>query len=445
MGLKAQKIFILVCYLFVFCACGKKTLNSSHPQISKGQSNFTACYKLGAHDDDLFKEIKEAIARAKSAQKIQASYNHNIIGEFHRPLLPANMNQSALNPQIYNGKIIKTEFESLKMELQETLFGYRILFSMEPLEDIFHDIDGLHARDLTTYVQRLNGLLELSYEWKEDICNLDILKEKKVIDVRPYIFLNKRRCVGGNERNVDSYKCVEQTIEHWDYGNSIDPFQDLIFSNFSKVCNIVRSQNDCSLYWGNYQHDSGMRVEYYNETIDKFRREVYQKYFDLINTTTKFDCRRNQSAVTVRLPITLANIPDNKREQIRSIFVDVFNEYWYQQNSFAVDLVWLDSRISQNVVSIQFGQGSSHVSQADPLRISLSDRLLEKPDLLKRELAHEIGHVFGLNDCYAKFYDSATEEIVYYELDFKNIMCSTKRRAHVSDRSIQLIKNFKCR
>jgi hypothetical protein len=44
-------------------------------------------------------------------------------------------------------------------------------------------------------------------------------------------------------------------------------------------------------------------------------------------------------------------------------------------------------------------------------------------------IRHEFGHVIGFPDCYIEFYDSAVGEIISYQIDTTNLMCS--RRGHL--------------
>jgi hypothetical protein len=44
-------------------------------------------------------------------------------------------------------------------------------------------------------------------------------------------------------------------------------------------------------------------------------------------------------------------------------------------------------------------------------------------------IRHEYGHTLGFPDCYLEFYDEEARQIVSYQLDISNIMCS--RRGHI--------------
>jgi hypothetical protein len=39
-------------------------------------------------------------------------------------------------------------------------------------------------------------------------------------------------------------------------------------------------------------------------------------------------------------------------------------------------------------------------------------------------IRHEFGHVLGFTDCYVEFYDSAAQQMVNYQIDVSNLMCS---------------------
>lgn len=58
----------------------------------------------------------------------------------------------------------------------------------------------------------------------------------------------------------------------------------------------------------------------------------------------------------------------------------------------------------------------------------------------QQRLAHEFGHVIGFKDCYFEYYDAAANELVSYQLDTRNLMCSLPGRA--SDYQVAWLKSF---
>ncbi len=53
-------------------------------------------------------------------------------------------------------------------------------------------------------------------------------------------------------------------------------------------------------------------------------------------------------------------------------------------------------------------------------------------------IRHEFGHVLGFPDCYIEFYDAPHSEMVNYQLDIENLMCS--RVGHIQARHVQELR-----
>ena len=51
------------------------------------------------------------------------------------------------------------------------------------------------------------------------------------------------------------------------------------------------------------------------------------------------------------------------------------------------------------------------------------------PGSVPPTIRHEYGHVLGFPDCYLEFYDTNLNQMVQYQLDITNLMCS--RRVHL--------------
>ncbi|MCX6124779.1 MAG: hypothetical protein NTV34_08525, partial [Proteobacteria bacterium] len=53
-------------------------------------------------------------------------------------------------------------------------------------------------------------------------------------------------------------------------------------------------------------------------------------------------------------------------------------------------------------------------------------------------IRHEYGHVLGFPDCYAEFYDEDLGQMISYQLDVSNLMCS--RRGHLQYQHYERLK-----
>ncbi len=53
-------------------------------------------------------------------------------------------------------------------------------------------------------------------------------------------------------------------------------------------------------------------------------------------------------------------------------------------------------------------------------------------------IRHEFGHVLGFPDCYIEFYEQASGEIINYQIDTSNLMCS--RMGHIQEKHFAELK-----
>ena len=101
---------------------------------------------------------------------------------------------------------------------------------------------------------------------------------------------------------------------------------------------------------------------------------------------------------------------------------------------------------SDNVVTLEWNSSSvSFVQYARAMVINMSEQLSYKKLMLV--YAHELGHVLGFPDCYLEFYESSTEQTIYYDLDFDqdNLMCDTHFGAKAPESYLQQIVDKACK
>ena len=56
-------------------------------------------------------------------------------------------------------------------------------------------------------------------------------------------------------------------------------------------------------------------------------------------------------------------------------------------------------------------------------------------------IRHEFGHVLGFRDCYIEFYDSRVKQMISYQLDITNLMCSRRGKLQESH-YLEMKKNY---
>ncbi len=124
---------------------------------------------------------------------------------------------------------------------------------------------------------------------------------------------------------------------------------------------------------------------------------------------------------------TQASIPFLRPSNVTHLsFVQVNVEEEFQWQGFKLIFNIKDSGNYPHVI---FEAGATpHVNGLGGNRITMDTNMsLEEWDA-QWTIRHEFGHVLGLPDCYTEFYDAAAQEMINYQLDTTDLMCSRAGR-----------------
>lgn len=145
---------------------------------------------------------------------------------------------------------------------------------------------------------------------------------------------------------------------------------------------------------------------------------IYAYFFDLHRSKQSFSCKKG------KLTVKFVNSGDKVLQQavIRAI-----NLYWNIKSKFKLQPVFVDR---PSVGAIILERGDKKISSFQRISngqavLMVDNGHLQDDYLSGKIIAHELGHVLGFNDCYVEYYDKTSKEIVYYELDYDNLMCAT--------------------
>jgi hypothetical protein len=96
-------------------------------------------------------------------------------------------------------------------------------------------------------------------------------------------------------------------------------------------------------------------------------------------------------------------------------------------------------------IHVEFVPGTTpHVNALAGNTITMDDNAPLTEWDVQWTIRHEYGHVLGFEDCYVEYYDSAKKEMVNYQLDVKNLMCSRAGRlqqTHFDEMKKKYFKN----
>ena len=88
---------------------------------------------------------------------------------------------------------------------------------------------------------------------------------------------------------------------------------------------------------------------------------------------------------------------------------------------------------------LAFAAGSTpHVDGLGGNRITMDANTPLSEYNVQWTIRHEFGHVLGFPDCYIEFYDEPNAEMVNYQIDIQNLMCS--RVGHIQKRHVEELR-----
>ncbi len=297
-----------------------------------------------------------------------------------------NFSKTPLEPQIISLKKIKNHYLKFKeLPLSWGEDGRRLsTFLFEGDRSI--DIHFEEPKRVAKYLDGLSKLRQMSDRFKLKSCNLLQLKGQKSRDIRDFFNLKKMIELGQSEL--------------------VGPLK-------KKVCHKLSISCD--------QSNEEVLAHYHDKKI--------KPLFSLQNWGFKdIQCTKGEKKkYQIRIPSHPSYISELKG----------IESFWESEE--------LEIRFyphSRGVKIKEEPNGPSYVRHADIRTIHIDSRL--NPMMRERILAHEFGHVLGFEDCYVEFYNQ-DKEIIYYEIDNTNLMCSGDIGARILPQYTKILISNYCR
>ncbi len=239
-----------------------------------------------------------------------------------------------------------------------------------------------------------------------------------------------------------------------------------IFGKISKISEKasrwVFSYCDTTKSYKNRKNDIRMHPNYYSMGIDvvynnnnnnnndndhqfyvNFRKTFGVAFFNYFFSTrrdgNRFKCYKKQSHTTIQIPVIRSPY-----KVINEALVSAVRNYWthervliqlfYVQPSFkgqALEVI-VDNRVRV-----------AHVPVYESFKINIPENLLYSNNL-EMILAHEFGHTMKFYDCYIEYFDKVKSEVVYYELNSNNLMCSLHKNASIPSHYFYQLIKYRC-
>ena len=381
-GIKLIKNLSIVYFLFIFLISCNKPLGTQR-KISPLGLNELQCINGRVKIDPILIKIQQLFEKSE-ALIISSTFTQNVENDFKDLLV---FNKTPLRPQTLSIKKFKKLYQYIKDELhnelepEDAVNVYAFLFGKRTtIETSFND-----PRKVSRFLYALSKLNQVAERFKSKSCNLLQLKSQKSNDVRDYFIVK------------DIWESSEQEIVK----------RKKIRPRLEKLCQTIGKKCD------------------FNSDIKEILNDYKRAKVGLLYEVKKWGFK-NIGCSEIREREYQLKIPTQKKhlEEFKKIA-----HFWENKR---LKLSFYPHPRGLRIVNQPYGP--SFVKHSDFSTINLDKRL----DPLGRQkvLAHELGHVFGFEDCYVEFYND-DKEIIYYEIDESNLMCSVDYGSRVKESYIK--------
>ena len=162
-------------------------------------------------------------------------------------------------------------------------------------------------------------------------------------------------------------------------------------------------------------------------------KEGQAKWDELFLITAKRDdiVWKSNSSHLLKTPFT------NPKSQEVLNFLKVNIEEEWRWGKWALNLDFIEG--GYETTHIVFSPGATpHVNSLAGSTITMDANQSLAEYHVRWTIRHEFGHTLGFPDCYVEFYDTSTQEMISYQVDTSNLMCS--RRGKLQEKHYNELK-----
>lgn len=297
------------------------------------------------------------------------------------------------SPMRYSERSILKGFEKNKRELP--LAMKKVLLHHAPLTK---DLP-LPLEEYKRFARSLDYSYKMASRWLLMKPYLTWLAENRRRDIRGFYYLSK----------IDDLK---KYLEHYEDYSAEE--KEKIRSHITLLC-FTGSRR----YWERCEQEVMESLDSLYEMSQKYwlrASNTYQSFFEIPNYAKNPSTRLDGGRLISKFkpPLTSERreyLKKNIEEEWQKDFLKLYIDFDENENLSRVFVEWVPGATPHVK-----GLGSNHI-------VMDANSSLDDWDT-QWVIRHEFGHVLGLPDCYLEFYEPENKEIVSYQIDVDDLMCS---------------------
>lgn len=313
------------------------------------------------------------------------------------------------SPRISSPKIILNAFSKLKMELPESIKSVVLGVATPTVNPPVSD------DDFIAWGMKIDNLYGSASRWLLQEPWLWGYASKKQTDVRGYYFLSK-------------VSNLEGELAQWD--NLAEEKRKQYFGWIASLCvNGGSSDDRCGNQLDEVIKKKGGPISFYQEHLKNGKI----KWDELFLISEKRDDIHWTGA-----SLSLLKTPFVKPEsqEIEGFLKSNIEDEW-RWGDWGLKLDFIQG--GYNTTHVEFIPGATpHVNGLAGSTITMDANQPITEYHVQWTIRHEFGHTLGFPDCYVEFYDTNTREMISYQIDTSNLMCS--RRGKLQDKHYKELK-----
>jgi len=309
------------------------------------------------------------------------------------------------SPRVYNAQIVRQQYDEFLPQLPAEM--RKVLVE----NGAFTDAPPVDEKTFVELGLRADRIYQLAARWRLMEPYLDALAQRKKHDIRGYYFLSRTE---GLKDQLDRFgQLAEKTKAQ---------FRGWLLN----LCAMMQSASTCQ---SSLEQAVGKgQVWNFYSRFEGYARTTWDSYFAI--PRGRPDVQWNaDTPMLMRVPFAKPpsqDVVDFLRDNIE-------DEWRWKTWQLRLNFVQTDDEDTTHIVFVPGVTPNVNGLSGSTITMDANAPLTEYN--VQWTIRHEYGHTLGFPDCYLEFYDRDSGQIISYQFDITNLMCS--RRGHLNEGHIK--------